>query len=202
MLVIEHNPDVIKSADWIIDLGPKGAGRRIHRGQGNAGRYRGDAGQLDRHVSEAVAGYRRGANALKMDRCRNAHRAASGSPGYCASCAEPVRPVGFQGLATECSESSNNEQRLKVDRLDKMEIEAGLAGSAPVLFAAPSGEGDDHGVLGLGLLTQTAGHLATVHAGHSQVQEYDFRMAFAQAARRSARRARRSTDCRPASTSR
>jgi excinuclease ABC subunit A len=23
-MVIEHNPDVIKSADWIIDLGPDG----------------------------------------------------------------------------------------------------------------------------------------------------------------------------------
>ncbi|MBI5728208.1 MAG: hypothetical protein HY984_00455, partial [Candidatus Magasanikbacteria bacterium] len=24
VLIIEHNPDVIKSADWIIDLGPDG----------------------------------------------------------------------------------------------------------------------------------------------------------------------------------
>ncbi|MGC2457961.1 MAG: hypothetical protein WA435_08195 [Gallionellaceae bacterium] len=24
MVVIEHNPDVIKTADWIIDLGPEG----------------------------------------------------------------------------------------------------------------------------------------------------------------------------------
>jgi excinuclease ABC subunit A len=24
VLIIEHNPDVIKSADWIIDLGPEG----------------------------------------------------------------------------------------------------------------------------------------------------------------------------------
>ena len=30
MLIIEHNLDVIKSADWIIDLGPEG---------GNAGGY-------------------------------------------------------------------------------------------------------------------------------------------------------------------
>ena len=31
MLVIEHNLDVIKTADWIIDLGPEGgdAGGRI-----------------------------------------------------------------------------------------------------------------------------------------------------------------------------
>jgi excinuclease ABC subunit A len=25
--VIEHNPDVIKTADWIIDLGPEGGDR-------------------------------------------------------------------------------------------------------------------------------------------------------------------------------
>ena len=30
MLIIEHNLDVIKSADWVIDLGPEG---------GNAGGY-------------------------------------------------------------------------------------------------------------------------------------------------------------------
>ena len=26
MLIIEHNLDVIRSADWIIDLGPEGGG--------------------------------------------------------------------------------------------------------------------------------------------------------------------------------
>ena len=37
ILVIEHNLDIIKSADWMIDLGPGGRGaRRPHRRHGDA----------------------------------------------------------------------------------------------------------------------------------------------------------------------
>ena len=51
MLVIEHNLDVIKSADWIVDLGPEGgAGGGIDRGRGHAGAGREGAGELHRPV--------------------------------------------------------------------------------------------------------------------------------------------------------
>jgi excinuclease ABC subunit A len=35
VLIIEHNPDIIKTADWIIDLGPEGGdggGRLVAQG--------------------------------------------------------------------------------------------------------------------------------------------------------------------------
>ena len=45
ILIIEHNLDVIRSADWVIDLGPEGGDRRRRScSGGNAGTNRGRAG--------------------------------------------------------------------------------------------------------------------------------------------------------------
>ena len=58
MVVIEHNLDVIKTADWVIDLGPGGGvngGRIIAEGTPEAIAERRDVG--DGAVSEADAGW-------------------------------------------------------------------------------------------------------------------------------------------------
>ena len=59
VLVIEHNLDVIKTSDWIIDMGPEGGSRGGMvdlRGHARAGRGR--RGQLHRAVPRALAGRR------------------------------------------------------------------------------------------------------------------------------------------------
>ena len=67
VLVIEHNLDVIKTADWIIDLGPEGgsgggtivaegtARARRHRRASHTGRYLRDAAGLSRRLSVDIA---------------------------------------------------------------------------------------------------------------------------------------------------
>ena len=47
MVIIEHHPDIIKSADWIIDLGPEG---------GDAGGYLVAEGTPE-EVAEVEASY-------------------------------------------------------------------------------------------------------------------------------------------------
>ena len=57
MIVIEHNLEVVKTADWIVDMGPEGgdAGGEVVA-EGHAGADRPQSEELHRPVSEACAG--------------------------------------------------------------------------------------------------------------------------------------------------
>ncbi len=87
VVVIEHNLDVVKSADWLVDLGPEGGaggGSRSGRARGRArGRLRraSDAGALTR-VGEVSS--RQASSACPSRRCgarRAARRSGQGADG-------------------------------------------------------------------------------------------------------------------------
>jgi excinuclease ABC subunit A len=56
VVVIEHNLDVIKTADWIIDMGPKAAFAAADRGGRHARTGGGQPGQLYRAYLKPLLG--------------------------------------------------------------------------------------------------------------------------------------------------
>ncbi|MFN8170038.1 MAG: excinuclease ABC subunit UvrA [Candidatus Nanopelagicales bacterium] len=79
VLVIEHNLDVIKTADWIVDMGPEGGTRRHRRRHRYAGGRRGPRGQPHRPVP-----------ARDLERSTGTFRRSAGRPGR----GPPVGVVG------------------------------------------------------------------------------------------------------------
>ena len=59
----------------------------------------------------------------------------------------------------------------RVHRLGQVGVESGIAGALPVVFATPTGEGDEHGTGSSVIAPQGEGHLVAIHAGEADVQE-------------------------------
>jgi excinuclease ABC subunit A len=82
VLVIEHNMDVIKAADWVIDLGPEGGdkgGRVVASGPPEK-----IAQQRNSHTGHFLKAYLNGQGRLKRQKADMAHSVAESTSGFAA----------------------------------------------------------------------------------------------------------------------
>jgi hypothetical protein len=67
-------------------------------------------------------------------------------------------------------------ERAGLDGLDEMVVEAGGVGEAPILFFAPTREGNDNRSLKGRLLSDAATDFVAVHSGHAYVKQDELRL--------------------------
>ena len=95
VLVIEHNLDVIKTADWIVDLGPEG----------------GDAGGRDHRHRHARAGRRPSPTRTRAASSRPRRARDGEAPRRQEACARAGRRVGATELAPGSSPIRSSSSR-------------------------------------------------------------------------------------------
>jgi hypothetical protein len=83
------------------------------------------------------------------------------------------RPVGVEMVPTAGVEQAMQDVRL--DRLDEVEVEAGLLRPAAVVLLAQAGQGDHQDAPAPGLILDRAGHFVVGDVGQADVQQDDVR---------------------------